>query len=106
MEPQIQKRNQYSADFKAKIALLALSNTQTVAEIASLYKIHPIQISKWKNQLQKNAAEFFSDKRKKNSEDHTKLIEELYKQIGQRNVELDWLKKKVGLFSSRENFVP
>lgn len=106
MEPQINKRNQYSAEFKAKIALLAFSNTQTVAEIASMYKIHPIQISKWKGHLSKNAADFFSDKRKKKSEDTSQLIEELYKQIGQRNVELDWLKKKVGLFSTRESFAP
>ena len=106
MEPQINKRNQYSAEFKAKVALLALSNTQTVAEIASTYKIHPVQITKWKGQLQKNASEFFQDKRKKNPEDKSQLIEELYKQIGQRNVELDWLKKKVGLFSPRESFIP
>lgn len=106
MEPQINKRNQYSAEFKAKIAMLALSNTQTIAEIASTYKLHPTQISIWKGELQKNAQNIFSDKRKKNLEDRSKLIEELYKQIGQRNVELDWLKKKVGLFTPRESFVP
>lgn len=106
MEPQINKRNQYGAQFKAKIAVLALSNTQTLSEIASTYKIHPTQIAKWKTQLQQSAQDLFSDKRKKHLEDKQKLIEELYKQIGQRNVELDWLKKKVGLFSSRESFVP
>lgn len=106
MEPQINKRNQYSAEFKAKIAILALTNTQTIAEIASTYKLHPTQIIKWKGQLQHSAQDLFSDKRKRHLEDKQKLIEELYKQIGQRNVELDWLKKKVGLFSPRESFAP
>lgn len=106
MEPQINKRNQYSPEFKAKVAMLAISNTQTVGKIASTYKIHPTQIAQWKNQLQKNAQDIFSDKRKKHLENKEKLVEELYKQIGQRDVELDWLKKKVGLFSSRESFVP
>lgn len=106
MEPKINKRNQYTAEFKAKVAMLALSNTQTVAEIASTYKIHPSQVVTWKGQLQKSAQDLFSDKRGKHLEDKQKLIEELYKQIGQRNVELDWLKKKVGLFSPRESFAP
>ena len=106
MELQINKRNQYSGEFKAKIAMLAISNTQTIAEMASMYKVHPTQIMKWKSQLQKSAQDIFSDKRKKHLEDKEKLVEELYKQIGQHKVELDWLKKKVGLFSSRESFVP
>jgi transposase len=106
MEPRMNKRNQYSAEFKAKVAILAVSNTQTVAEIASTYKVHPTQIAKWKALLQKNAQDIFSDKRQRHLENKEKLIEELYKQIGQRNVELDWLKKKVGLFSSRESFAP
>lgn len=106
MEPQINKRNKHSPEFKAKIALLALAKTQTAGEIASNYKIHPTQIGIWKTELEKNAQSIFSDKRRKHLEDKEKLIEELYKQIGQRDVELDWLKKKVGLFTSRESFVP
>lgn len=105
MEPEINKRNQYSAEFKAKIAMLALSNTQTITEIASVYKIHPTQIIKWKGQLSKSAQDIFLDRRKKRLEDKQKLIEELYKQLGQRDVELDWIKKKAGLFSPRESFV-
>ena len=106
MEPQINKRNQYTAEFKAKIAILALTNAQTISEIASTYKLHPTQIIKWKGQLQENAQNIFSDKRKKHLENKQELIEELYKTVGQRDIELDWLKKKVGLFSSRESFAP
>ena len=41
--------------------------------------------------------EIFSDKRRRDKEDNAQLIEELYKQIGQLKVELDWLKKKSGI---------
>lgn len=106
MDQNTPKRKQYSAEFKAKVALEAMSNLRTLAEISSAYGIHPVQITKWKSQLQKNAAELFSDKRKKHLEDKDQLIEELYKQVGQRNVELDWLKKKVGFVTSSKTFAP
>lgn len=60
--------------------------------------IHPTQISKWKKYLKENLHVLFSDKNQKKAKVETKkLIEELYKQIGKQKVEVDWLKKKVGL---------
>lgn len=92
-------RTQYSGEFKAKVALEAIAQKRTLAEIASTYSVHTTQIIKWKKDLQNNIGEIFSDKRKKVDDSKDKLIDNLYKQIGQREVEIDWLKKKVGLFS-------
>jgi len=93
----MQKRNVYSGKFKSKVALAAIENRKTVAELASDYQIHPNQVSSWKSQLIKGSEDIFSDKRKKESMDTSQLIEELYRQIGQLKVELDWLKKKSGI---------
>lgn len=93
------QRKVFSAAFKAKISLAALSNNHTIAELAGLHGVHPTQIAKWKTQLLKNAEELFGDRRKKEHFDKERVIEELYRQIGQQKVEVDWLKKKVGLFT-------
>ena len=93
----MQKRNVYSGKFKSRVAFAALENKKTISEIASEYQIHPNQISSWKSQLLKGAEDLFSDKRRREVIENDKLIEELYRQIGQLKVELDWLKKKSGI---------
>lgn len=94
-----EKRKKFSSEFKAKLALVAMSRMNTIAELASTYEVHPSQIMKWKAQLQSGAADIFGDKRKKENFTQERTVENLYKQIGQQKVENDWLKKKVGLFS-------
>lgn len=86
-------QRKHSSEFKAKVALSALSKLQTMNEIASLYEVYLTQITKWKNQLEKNASQIFSDKRKRENEDREKMTGKLYEQIGQQKVEIDWLKK-------------
>lgn len=94
-----EKRKKFSSEFKAKVALAAMSRMSTIAEIAATYEVHPSQIMKWKAQLQKGASDIFGDKRKKENYRQERIVENLYRQIGQQKVENDWLKKKVGLFS-------
>jgi transposase len=53
-------RRQFSADWKAKIALEAIKGQRTVQEIASHYEIHPNVVTRWKKQLLDRAAEIFS----------------------------------------------
>jgi len=87
-------RRQHSGSFKGKVALEAIKAEKTVSELAGHFEVHPNQIKNWKSYLVNHVGELFSDKRKKTDRDKDDLIEELYKQIGQLKVELDWLKKK------------
>lgn len=91
------QRKKYSADFKARVALEALKGYKTVTELASTYGVHPNQIAKWKKHLQSELPQIFSARRDKREHDHEALQAQLYQQIGQLKVELDWLKKKSGL---------
>lgn len=91
------KRKQYSSQLKATVALEAVKNQKTIAEIGSEYSVHPNQVGKWKKQLLEQLPLLFSDGRKKSDADKQRTEAELYQQIGQMKVELDWLKKKVGL---------
>ena len=91
------QRKQYSAEFKARVALEALKGLKTVNELASTYGVHPTQIAHWKHRLQKEMPEIFSARRAKREHDQEAFEAQLYQQIGQLKVELDWLKKKAGL---------
>jgi transposase-like protein len=90
------QRHRYPADFKAKIALEALKGHKTLNELASEYGVHPNQISTWKKQLLQELPQIFSPRRAQAAQDDEALKARLYQQIGQLQVELDWLKKKVG----------
>ena len=90
-------RTKRTSEFKAKVALAAIRGDQTVTELASLYKVHPNQITNWKRQAQDQLVAAFDSKKAKSLKADEKLKEELYRQIGQLKVELDWLKKKSGM---------
>jgi transposase-like protein len=90
-------RTKRTSEFKAKVALAAIRGDQTVTELASLYKVHPNQITTWKRQAQDQLVAAFDSKKANSLKRDEKLKEELYRQIGQLKVELDWLKKKSGL---------
>jgi len=90
------KRKQYSNKFKARVALEAIKGDKTIAELSSMYGIHTSQIMKWKKKVLENIPEIFSNKREDSEKGAEEIQDELYKQIGQLKVELDWLKKKSG----------
>lgn len=91
------KRN-HSSSFKSKVALELIIGTEPLTSICSKYSIHPTQARRWKEQFLDALPGIFENKTNKKSKEKDQLIEELYKQIGQLKVELDWLKKKVGSF--------
>jgi transposase-like protein len=90
------KRKQYSPAFKAKVALAAIQNEATVAELAAKYEIHPTMVGNWKRELIEGAAELF-DKGQKNKKQQDAGVDELYRQIGKLKVENDFLSKGLGL---------
>lgn len=87
-------RRRFDAAFKAKVALEAIKNEKTISQLSSEYKVHPNQILQWKKRLLSELPGIFSRNGDKTKEDKEALTDELYKQIGQLKVELDWLKKK------------
>jgi transposase len=87
-------RRSHDATFKAKVALEALKEQKTLAQLSSEYQVHASQIRQWRKQLLEELPQMFSDRRQKVDQEKDDLIAELYRQIGQLKVEADWLKKK------------
>ena len=91
-------RRIHSPAFKAKVALEALRETKTIAELSSTYSVHATQITKWKKQALDIVTLGFGSGQKQRDKDDRELVQELYQQIGRLKVELDFLKKKMGIF--------
>ena len=92
----MRKKSSYPKEFKARVAFEALKGEKTIAELSSEYEVHSNMVVRWKKQLQKSMPDIFMRKNEKEPSD-TQLIDKLYKQIGKSQVEIDWLKKKLGL---------
>jgi len=91
-------RKQFTAAFKAKVALEAIRGSKRINELAGLYEVHPVQIGAWKKRLVEGAPELLADGRKKAAgAEGEALTAQLYEQIGRLKMELDFLKKKAGL---------
>lgn len=90
------KRRQFSPEFKTQVVLAALREEGTFSELAGRFGVHPMQISKWRKEFLRDAPHIFSNGRAKQLEGKDRLIEELYRKIGKAEMEVEWLKKKVG----------
>jgi transposase-like protein len=88
------QRRRHSAEFKARVALEALKGQRTINEIAACYQVHPGQVQQWKKQLVEGLPSLFGREHDKADQEHEELLAQLYQQIGQLKVEVDWLKKK------------
>jgi len=90
-------RKNHPPSFKAKVALEAIKEAHTMAQLATIYGIHVTQIRRWKQIALEGLENMFSEKTAQRDKDKSDLVAELYRQIGQLKVELDWLKKKMGM---------
>ncbi len=90
-------RKTYTAKFKAKIALEAVRNNATLAELASRHEVHPTQVQVWKTTLEKSAEAVFSMGKLVPATDE-KHLAELERKIGRLTMENDFLKKNVSRY--------
>jgi len=89
------KRRTHSPEFKARVAMEAISGRKSIQEIAAEHAIHPIQVSQWKRQLLDGAIELFTRGKKTKDTGESQVKEaELLQQIGRVQMELEWFKKK------------
>lgn len=87
-------RRSFTAEFKAKVALEAIQGLLSVQEIARKHEVHPVQVSQWKSEVLKRMPEVFASKGPPDQEESARREQDLYRKIGQLDMELDWLKKK------------
>ena len=86
-----QTRRKFAPAFKAKVALEAVKNQQTLAELAKKFEVNPVVISRWKAEFLENISAAFE---KTGTEENESVdTQELYAQIGQQKVEIEFLKK-------------
>lgn len=84
----------HDSALKAKVALEAIKGEKMIGQLATEYRVHPNQIGQWKKKVLKELPSLFSDKRERQDKGRDELEAELYRQIGQMKVEVEWLKKK------------
>lgn len=90
-------RKTHPPSLKAKVAVEAIKAHKTIAEIAQLYSVHPNQVGSWKKQALDGLVDVFGNGREQMRQQSDAEMDELYKQIGQLKVELDFLKKRTVL---------
>lgn len=90
------KRRRFSKEFKAKVALEAIKGQRTANELAQEFGVHVSLINTWKKQLLESAADIFAGEKKRDAERMEIERDQLYRKVGQLQVEVDWLKKKTG----------
>jgi transposase len=90
-------RKQYSPQFKARVALEAIRGEKTLSQLGSQFKVHPMQIAKWRKAAIDQLPDLFVDGRARKTVGAETDSDALYQEIGRLKVELDWLKKKIGM---------
>ena len=88
------KRRTHSPEFKAMVAMEAISGRKTLQEIAADHAVCHIQVNQWKKQLLVGASDLFTRGKKTQAKDENQAMEaELVQQFGKLQFELEWLKK-------------
>lgn len=95
MENMKKKRRNFSSKFKAKVAIEALKEQETLSELATKFDVHPNQISKWKQEFLSKASSLFDTKSTSKDSDNECNPDLLYQKIGQLEMERDYLKKSI-----------
>jgi len=94
------QRRRHGGTFKTRVVVEAIEGHKTVNEIASAYGIHPSQVAKWKSQALARLPEVLSDARQVKADAGGQREGRLYEEIGRLRMEVEYLKKKLGLCPS------
>jgi transposase len=100
MEVIMAQRKHHGGAFKTRVAVEAIAGHKTVNEIASAYEIHPSQVAKWKSEALARLPEVLSDGRRAKAPVDSQVEARLYQEIGRLTMEVEYLKKKLGLCRS------
>jgi len=92
-------KTRHPAAFKAQVALEALKELETIPQISSKFGIHPTQIRRWRETLQTELPNIFVNGVNKQIQTLQQENDELYHRIGQLTMQMEWLKKKLGLIT-------
>ena len=90
------KRKNFSKEFKSKVAIEAIKGQRPVNELAQEFDVHPNQINRWKKDLLETAPEVFSRNKDREAKRTEMERDQLFRKVGQLQIEVDWLKKKTG----------
>jgi transposase len=88
------KRRKHDGAFKAKVALEAMKEEKTLAQIAQEYDLHPTQIAEWKRVMTEKIGEIFVVNKREKQEDYEKEKQKMQAKIGELTLCVDFLKKK------------
>ena len=89
------KRQTFTDQFRAKVALDAVRGDKTLSQLAAEYKVHPNQISQWKRKLIAEASEVFARGSSRAAKTEEELTAPLYEEIGRLKMDVRWLEKKL-----------
>jgi len=87
-------RRKFTSEFKTKVAIEALKERYSLAELAERFELHPNQISQWKQEFLEKSSDVFDKKSTKSKEKEVDL-DNLYAKIGKLEMERDYLKKNL-----------
>ena len=91
------QRTNWNKATKFKVALEAYKGDRSVAEIAEDFGVHPTQVHRWKKELMEHGPDVFAGKRENDDQAVEAERDELYRKVGHQQVQIDFLKKKLGV---------
>lgn len=82
---------------KFQIALEAVKGEKQITELAEEFGVHPNQVAQWKKKLLEEGASVFSSRKEQEEKDHEHEKDNLYRKVGHQQIQIDFLKKKLGI---------